>query len=199
MSFAMNATANILKPTARPGSAIPFLKALDYADKISDWISHYCRQIEPVGELRRRCPSCSAVELLVIPRFQANSNLLFNFLNEYVQNDTTAAARWRHSTGRADLQGLPPAPHDLTAMLMLPKCPLVIHTATPETWVLRLFESTGSIEHLASIMQRVRSLPGIWEHGEMIRVRNKPVTPKSEGDIYDILNMDLVPPRKRAS
>jgi len=58
-----------------------------------------------------------------------------------------------------------------TATLLRPRCVPVLHTATPENWFLRLFESTGSA--VASIMERVRSLPGTWEPGELIRVRSK--------------------------
>jgi hypothetical protein len=46
-------------------------------------------------------------------------------------------------------------------------------------------------------MERVRSLPGTWGPGDQIRVRGKPVKPLSEGHIYDVLNMSLVPPWKR--
>jgi len=58
-------------------------------------------------------------------------------------------------------------------------------------------ESTGSAAHVASIMERVRSLPGTWEPGELIRVRSKPVKPLSEGHIYDVLNMEMVVPWRR--
>jgi hypothetical protein len=84
-----------------------------------------------------------------------------------------------------------------TAALFLPKCNLVIHTATPENWFLRPFETTPSAKHAATIMQRVRSLPGTWEPGDSIRVRNKTIKPLSDGHIYDCLNMSLVPPWKR--
>jgi len=45
-------------------------------------------------------------------------------------------------------------------------------------------ESTGSAAHVASIMERVRSLPGTWKPGELIRVRSKPVKPLSAGHIF---------------
>jgi hypothetical protein len=47
-------------------------------------------------------------------------------------------------------------------------------------------------------MERVRSLPGTWEPGEQIRVRSKTIKPQSEGHIYDVLNMSLVVPWRRA-
>ena len=53
--------------------------------------------------------------------------------------------------------------------------------------------------HVASIMERVRSLPGTWEPGDTIRVRSKTVKPLSEGHIYDVLNMSLVVPWRRGS
>jgi len=62
---------------------------------------------------------------------------------------------------------------------------LVLHTATPDNWFLRLFESIDLAAHVASIMERVRSLPGTWEPGEQIRVRSKTVKPLSEGHIYE--------------
>ena len=61
------------------------------------------------------------------------------------------------------------------------RCVLVLYTATPENWFLRLFESTGSAAHVASIMERVCSLTGTWEPGELIRVRSKTIKPESEG------------------
>jgi len=42
------------------------------------------------------------------------------------------------------------------------------------------------------------ALPGTGEPGDHIRVRSKPVKPLSEGHIYDVLNMSLVVPWKRA-
>ena len=51
--------------------------------------------------------------------------------------------------------------------------------------------------HVASIMERVRSLPGTWEPGDLIRVRSKTIKPESEGHIYDVLNMSLVMPWRR--
>ena len=56
---------------------------------------------------------------------------------------------------------------------------------------------TGSVAHVARIMERVRSLPGTWEPGELIRVRSKTIKPLSEGHIYDGLNMSLVMPWRR--
>src|SRR5688572_615790 len=140
MSLYKNATAAWVQPfkTDRDKGpthpSMPLATALRYADKISDWIAPHCRQIEPVGEIRRRCATCAAVELLVVPRFEANPNLLFNFLDDYVQNDHRCAAHWRHSSGRNDLIGLRPGHHDDSAALYLPKCWLVIHTTRPETW-----------------------------------------------------------------
>ena len=74
-----------------------------------------------------------------------------------------------------------PARYEDTVTLLLSRCTLVLHTATPGNWFLRLFGSTGSAAHVASIMERVRSLPGTWEPGEQIRVRSKRVKPLSEG------------------
>ena len=51
---------------------------------------------------------------------------------------------------------------------------------------------------MASIKERVRSLPGTWEPGDLIRVPSKTVKPLSEGHIYDVLNMSLVVPWRRA-
>ena len=73
----------------------------------------------------------------------------------------------------------------------------MIYTAEPANWFMRLFESTGSAAHVASIMERVRSLPGTWEPGDLIRVRSKTIKPESEGHIYDVLNMSLVVPWRR--
>lgn len=207
MSFNMTATAESLRPNpSQPESTrslrprhppLSLAKALHYAEKITEWIAPHCRQIEPVGEIRRRCATCAGVELLVLPRFEANANLLFNFLGDYVENERNGAAHWGHSSGRTDLIGFKPANYDTCAVLYLPKCWLTIHIATAENWFLRLFETTGSHKHVAAIMDRVRSLPGSWEPGEMIRVRNKRVALASEGHIYDVLNMSLVPPWKR--
>ena len=60
-------------------------KAFDYAAKISEWIAPYCLQIEPVGEIRRHCSICHEIELLTVPRFRDGKHLLFEFLDEYVQ------------------------------------------------------------------------------------------------------------------
>ncbi len=178
---------------------LPLPKAVEYADKIAGWIAPYCRQIEAVGGIRRRCPEVAAIELLVAPRFEANANLLFRFLDDYVQNERNGAAHWRHSSGRADLVGTPPGAFADRVALALPRCNLVLHTATTENWFLRLFESTGSDAHVTSIMERVRSLPGTWEPGEQIRVRSKTIKPLSEGHIYDVLNMSLVVPWRRTT
>ena len=52
---------------------------------------------------------------------------------------------------------------------------------------------------MASIMERVRSLPGTRKPGELIRVRSKTIKPLSEGHIYDVLNMSLVVPWRRVA
>jgi hypothetical protein len=202
----MNATAEMLAPKREaaptcPGDPqrppLPLAKAQHYACKIAEWIAPHCRQAEPVGEIRRRCATVTAIELLVMPRYEANANTLFEFLNNYVGNERSGAARWLHFTGNIELQGLRPGHYDDCATLLLPRCKLVLHTATPENWFLRLFESTGSAAHVATIMQRVRSLPGTWEPGDQIRVRSKTIKPLSEGHIYDVLNMSLVVPWRR--
>lgn len=64
--------------------------------------------------------------------------------------------------GCTDICGTRPGHYNDSATLLLPRCRLVLHTATPQNWFLRLFESTGSAAHVATIMERVRSLP---EHG----------------------------------
>ena len=46
-------------------------------------------------------------------------------------------------------------------------------------------------------MERVRSLPGTWEPGELIHVRSKTVKPLSEGHIHDVLNTSWVVPWRR--
>ena len=86
----------------------------------------------------------AAIELLVLPRFEANANKLFDFLNDYIENDRSGMAKWRHCTGRTDLRGVRPGHYDESVTLLLPRCVLVLHTATPDNWFLRLFESTGS-------------------------------------------------------
>ena len=134
-----------------------------------------------------------------MPRFEANANKLFGFLHDYIENDRSGMARWRHCTGRTDLRGVRPGHYEDSATLLLPRCVLVLHTATPDNWFLRLFESTGSAAHVASIRERVRSLPGTWEPGDLIRVRSKTIKPESEGHIYDVLNMSLVVPWRRAA
>ncbi len=212
MSLYMTATAETLRPgsvvspaavPAPPPAADPkrpsmsLAKAQHYAAKITEWLAAHCRQVEPVGEIRRRCPAVAAIELLVMPRFEANANKLFDFLNDYVEEERSGMARWLHCTGRTDLRGVRPGHYDDFVTVLLPRCKLVLHTATPENWFLRLFESTGSAAHVAGIMDRVRSLPGTWEPGEQIRVRSKTVKPQSEGHIYDALNMDLVVPWRR--
>jgi len=168
MSLCMNASAEMLAPRRetvpvpshdRQRPPMPLGKAQHYACKIAEWIAPHCRQMEPVGEIRRRCSSVTAIELLVMPRFEANANTLFDFLNDYVSNERTGAARWLHFSGNVELQGFRPGHYDDSATLLLPRCKLVLHTATPENWFLRLFESTGSAAHVATIMQRVRCCP----------------------------------------
>ena len=102
----------------------------------------------------------AAIELLVMPRYEANANKLFDFLNDYVEDERSGMAKWLHCTGRTDLRGLRPGHYEDSVTLLLPRCVLVLHIATPDNWFLRLFESTGSAAHVASIMERVRSLPG---------------------------------------
>jgi len=167
------------------------------SSRSQEWIAPHCRQVEPVGEIRRRCATAATIELLVMPRYEANANTLFDFLNDYVGNERSGAARWLHCSGNTELQGLRPGHYDDSATLLLPRCKLVLHTATPANWFLRLFESTGSPAHVATIMQRVRSLPGTWEPGDQIRVRSKTIKPLSEGHIYDVLNMSLLVPWRR--
>ena len=53
-----------------------------------------------MGGLRRLRPTVEAVELLVMPRYEANANTLFDFLNDYVENERSGMARaW--NTGRS--------------------------------------------------------------------------------------------------
>lgn len=177
---------------------MPLRQAQHYACKIAEWMAPQCLQVEPVGEIRRLCATCEQVELLVIPRRDAGANLLYAWLDDYVQN-SDYRARWLHHTGRTDIQGIPPSPQDDSATLLLPRCRLVVHCATPANWFLKLFETTGSPAYVATIMERVRSLPGTWEPGEMIRVRNKRVTVASEGDVFGVLNMSMVVAWKRGS
>lgn len=200
----MTAKAADLQPSTRPEhprwpnhQPLPLSKARSYADRIMEWISPRCWQMEPVGAIRRRCATVEQIELLVMPRFEANANLLFNFLDDHVNNEPLGAARWQHSTGDSTLKGLPPAHYDSKATIFLRRCTLTVHCARPETWFLRLFETTGSVEHVNMIKERIRSLPGTWEDGEFIRVRNRRVVPQSEGHVYEALNMEPVVAWKR--
>src|SRR4051812_16394527 len=63
-------------------------------------------------------PQSPPIELLVMPRFEANANKLFNFLNDYIENQPTGAARWQHCTGRTDLRGVRPGHYDDSATVL---------------------------------------------------------------------------------
>jgi hypothetical protein len=176
---------------------LPFRRAHHYAQKIAEWIAPCCLQIEPVGPIRRQCPTCPAVELLVIPKVLDGKYFLFDFLDDYVRQ-SKSRAYWEHPSA-LDLRGPKPSPDVLDARVTLPKCTLAIHCATPETWFLRLFETTGSDEHCIGIKQEVERLDGQWYRGKFISIANRDVVPKSEGEIYDLVKLPFVPPRKRTN
>jgi hypothetical protein len=137
MSLYMNASAEMLAPRREPRVPVgdpqrpplSLAKAQHYACKIAEWIAPRCQKVEPVGEIRRRCQTVTTIELLAMPRYEANANTLFDFLNDYVGNQATGAPRWLHSTGNVELQGLRPGHYDDSATLLLPHCKLVLHTA----------------------------------------------------------------------
>lgn len=176
---------------------LPLRKAFYYAVKISEWIAPYCLQIEPVGEIRRHCSTCHEIELLTIPRFKDGKHLLFEFLDEYIQQ-SNGRSRWEHPSGALGLSGCKPPLEAFTARLFLPRCTLRIHCARPETWFLRLFESTGSTEHFLGIDHLVRSFDGHWRYARYIDMAHQKLVPKTEGEIYDLVKMPFVPaPRRR--
>lgn len=175
---------------------LPLRKAFDYAVKISEWISPYCFLIDPVCEIRRHCSTCHEVELLTIPRFKDGKHLLFEFLDGYVQQ-SKGQARREHPSGALGLSGGKPAIDAFNARLFLPRCTLRIHCAAPETWFLRLFESTGSTEHFLGIDHVVRSFDGHWRYARYIDIAHHKVVPKSEGEIYDLVRKPYLPPQRR--
>ena len=112
MTNAMTATAADLMPKEEPSpvpprAPLPLRTAQSYANKIAEWIAPFCLQIESVGELRRRATICHILELLVVPRHgPGDVNLLYRFLNEYIQN-SKGRARWQQESGRGNVNGWP--------------------------------------------------------------------------------------------
>jgi hypothetical protein len=172
-------------------------QAQAYAGRIVEWIAPRCLQIEMVGELRRQCRTCERVDLLVVPqRGTDRANVLFDWLDDYVQN-SEGRAQWQHETGRPDLKGWQPPHPALSGTISLPKCVLTIHCTTPQLWFLRLFETTGTQGHSADIASRIKALPGVWKPGESIQVRGRNIIPACEGQIYELVKMSWVAPWRR--
>jgi hypothetical protein len=176
---------------------LPFKRAYEYALKAAEWIAPYCLQIEPVGEIRRHCATCKEIALLTIPKFVEGKHLLFDFLDEYV-NNSKGTATWEHSSGALGLAGSKPPVHSLNARLFLPKCAVQIHCARPDNWFLRLFESTGSTKHYLTMADLVRDIDGHWYYGKCLSVRHRDVIPKSEGEIYELVKQPFLMPPKRS-
>ena len=175
---------------------LPLKQAQHYALKIAEWIAPFCMQIEPVGELRRNCTTCTEVSLLTIPKMNEGKHLLFDFLDQYVQN-SDEKARWENPSGALGLSGSKPASKTLNARIFLPKCTLHIHCATVDTWFLRLFETTGSNDHFLDMNHLVRSRNGHWRYAISIDLFHKRVVPRSEGEIYEIVSRPFLPPARR--
>jgi hypothetical protein len=176
---------------------LPLKQAQRYAHKIAEWIAPYCLQIEPVGRIRRECASCLDVDLLVIPRFHEGKQRLFDFLDDYVRQSKSRAF-W-HNPVAFDMKGQKPAPDALDVSLLLPKCTLALHCATPETWFLRLFETTGSESHCSSVRHELRPLDGEWHRGKCISIAGRDILPKCEGEIYELVKRPFVPPKRRTA
>jgi hypothetical protein len=198
-NLSMTATAEDLMPKPHQVQPklipLPLRKAQEYGDKIAEWIAPYCFQIEPVGEIRRRCSTCKEIELLVIPRFDEGKHLLFEFLDQYVKN-SGGRARWSFESKVYD-PAKQPAPKALDARLILPKCALTLHCATRETWFLRLFESTGSKAHFHTMEHWLRMHDGDWRYGRWIDAAYGKVVPGSEGEIYDLVKKPYLQPKNR--
>src|SRR5687767_12316825 len=91
----------------------------------------------------------------------------------------TARHGEEHPSGALGLTGGKSPLEAFNALLFLTRCTFKIHCARPETWFLRLFESTGSTEHFLTIDHVIRSFDGHWRYARYIEIAHQRVVPRS--------------------
>lgn len=143
-------------------SAMALPVARHYAQKIVEWLGPACERLEVAGSIRRGRPLCNDIDIVCIPKFEVQTDLLgtvvskrslvHKLLSEYVQA----------SSGRAIWQAGQDNPDARNYIVQLPKCQLDIFCATPDTWGTLLLCRTGSKEHNIWLAQRAERQGKHW-------------------------------------
>ena len=176
---------------------MPLVTAERYANAIMEWLLPFCERITTVGSIRRRRPMCGDVDLVLIPRFEIQRdllgatigrvNLVWKELVRYVAR-SDGTAHWLAGEDRIDGRNY---------VLQLPKCQLDIFCARPKTWGTLVVCRTGSKEHNIWLASRAKSMGGHWDPylGVLLHGQWQPVS--TEEEVYRAVGLELIPPEKR--
>jgi DNA polymerase/3'-5' exonuclease PolX len=168
--------------------------AKKYADAIVAWLTPHCHRIEIAGSVRRGLDNCNDVDVVAIPKVDQErdmlgnvireDNLLWQFLNRHV------------ASGKATFQTGGNQPGKF-CILQLAKCQLDVYFATPETFGMRLLCRTGSKEHNIWLCERAIAAGLKWNPSEGLEVAGQVMPLKTEGEIYEALNLKFIEPQNR--
>ncbi len=168
-----------------------YSKAIQFANSILREIQPYCRKVEFVGDLRRRCDEVKSIEILAVSREEEVFNLFGESVSAYQLIED-----WVHSCGLNFSRNGPKYKqfhwNDHWVNLYL---------TSPYQWGLHMAIRTGN-PHYASWLVTPRrkggALPGTMcvKDGWLL-CNNKKIITQSEANFYDAIDIDWVRPEER--
>lgn len=152
-------------------------QARTLSNEIVDKLKPLCSRIEVVGSIRRGCPICHDVDIVLIPGkgCQGRMAVALRYLGPVIKSGPLIHA-CRYRGQRVD-----------------------IYIATEQTWWTLMLIRTGSKEHNIKLCSRAKAM-GMKLHADgsgLTRDNGTLIVPSSEQDIFTILNLPYKRPEER--
>lgn len=166
------------------------------AARLLEWLSPFCERLDVAGSVRRLRPTVNDLDLVAVPRFAVETDLLggelarCNLLWAAIARRVAESPDWRIDRGGSSAA-------DGQCTFTARGVQVDIWTATPETWGTVLLCRTGSKEHNIWLSERAKRMGGHWQPHEGVTLEGVRQPADTEEAVYAALGLPFIPPRER--
>lgn len=148
-----------------------------------------CEDIMIGGSVRRHKPECTDIDIICIPRRDAEKDMFGTIIGYHVIPEfITAVNQW------TKIKGSPEGKY--TQRLLSDGTKLEISIATRDTWPTITLIRTGDTEFIHTLMKRALKL-GFEQRDGLLWNDSKVVPLKDETDYFCVLNLPFIKPEDR--
>lgn len=158
--------------------------------KLLEWLGPFAERIDVAGSIRRKRPVVSDVDLVVIPRVEAEKDLLG-------PTGRTRNLTWNEIDRRATVDKWTVIRAGTEIVTWVAKSGQVdLFWATPETWGTVLMLRTGSMQHNVWLAKYAQSVGAKW-HPQIGLYKDHRKIAETEEAIYGALGIRFIQPPDR--